>query len=63
MIDQVGGRLCHTPGAAGGTKPAPLTGEGHKLLMGAVCAAQTQKTIGENSALENSGTGMYRSRT
>jgi hypothetical protein len=30
MIDQVGGRLRHAPGAAGGAKPAPLTGERHR---------------------------------
>ncbi len=44
VIDQVDGRLCHAPGAASGTKPAPLTGEGYELLVGAVCAAQQPAT-------------------
>jgi hypothetical protein len=33
-------RRRHAPGAAGGTKATPLTGEGHELLMGAVGALQ-----------------------
>jgi hypothetical protein len=63
VIHQVGGRLCHAPGAAGGTNSASLTGEGHELLVGAVCAAQSQKTMGQDAALKRSGTRMYRLRT
>ena len=54
MVDQVGGRLCHAPGATGGANSAPLTGECHELLLGAVCAAQAQKTMSQDAALEKS---------
>ncbi|MCP4410734.1 MAG: hypothetical protein GY807_23940 [Gammaproteobacteria bacterium] len=43
VIHQAGSRLCYAPSAAGGTKSAPLTGEGHKFLVDAVCATQAQK--------------------
>ena len=57
MIHQVSSRLYHAPGAAGGTNSAPLTGEGHELLVGAVFAAQAQKGIGKYATFEISGTG------
>jgi hypothetical protein len=47
-IHQVSGRLCHAPGAEGRTKSAPLTGEGHEKLVGAVYIAKTQKTTGQD---------------
>ena len=33
VIDQVGGRLRHAPGTAGGTKATPLTGEGYDSIL------------------------------
>ena len=42
VIDQVGGRLRHAAGTAGGTKATLLTGEGDELLMGAVSATQAR---------------------
>jgi hypothetical protein len=40
VIDQVGGRLRHAPGATARTEAAPLATKGHEPLMGAVGAAQ-----------------------
>ena len=40
LIDQVGGRLRHAPGATARTEAAPLATKGHEPLMGAVGAAQ-----------------------
>jgi hypothetical protein len=48
----VGSGFCHAPGAARGAKPTPLTGKRYQLLMGAVTAAQAQKTVGEDAAFE-----------
>jgi hypothetical protein len=52
VIHQVGGRLCHTPGATGGANFVSLTGEFYKLLVGAVYAAQAQKSMGQDTAFE-----------
>ncbi len=54
VIDQVGGGLNHAPRTASGTKSALSTGKGHQLLIGAVCATQAQKTVGQNTAIEKS---------
>jgi len=43
VIHQAGSRLCYAPSATGETKSAPLTREGHKILVDAVCATQAQK--------------------
>jgi hypothetical protein len=40
VIDQVGGRLRHAPGATARTEAAPLATEGHELFMGTVGATQ-----------------------
>ena len=48
-VDQVRSGLRHAPRPAGGAKPAPLTGEGHQLLMRAL---QAQKAVGEDAAFE-----------
>ena len=52
VIDQVGGGLNHAPRTASGTKSALSTGKGHQLLIGAVCATQAQKTVGQNATIE-----------
>jgi hypothetical protein len=48
----VGGGFRHAPRAAGGAKAAPLAGKRDQLLMGALGAAQTQKPVREDAALE-----------
>ena len=52
MVDQVGSRLCHAPGAAGGAKPAPLAAERDQLVVAAVAAAQSQEAVREDAAFE-----------
>ena len=51
-IDQVRGALSPAPGAARGAKPAALAGKRHQLLMGALGAAQAQKSVRQNAAFE-----------
>ena len=51
-VHQVGCRLCHAPGAAGGAKPAPLGAECHQLVVAAVAAAQSQEAVREDAAFE-----------
>ena len=51
-VDQVRSALRHAPCPAGGAKPAPLTGEGHQLLMRALGAAHAQEAVGEDAAFE-----------
>ena len=52
VVDQVGSRLCHAPGAAGGEKPAPLAAERDQLVVAAVAAAQSQEAVGQDAAFE-----------
>ena len=46
VIDQVGGRLGHAPGATARTEAATLATEGHELFMGTVGVAQAQEAAG-----------------
>ena len=52
VVDQVRGSLRHAPCAARWAKASPLAGEGYKLVMPAVTAAQAQEAVRENAALE-----------
>ena len=52
VVHQVRGRLRHAPCAARWAKVSPLAGEGYKLVMPAVTAAQAQEAVRENAALE-----------
>ena len=50
MIHQVRGRLGHAPGAARGTDPAALAGEGDQKVMPAARAARPGEAVGQNAA-------------
>ena len=52
VVDQVGSRLCHTPGTARRAKPAPLAAERDQLVVTAVAAAQSQEAVREDAAFE-----------
>jgi hypothetical protein len=52
VVDQVGSRLCHAPGAAGGAKSATLEAERDQLVVAAVSAAQFRDAVGQNAASE-----------
>jgi hypothetical protein len=52
VIDPVRGRLGQAPGATARTEATLLTGAGHKLLLGAVSATQTQKSRSEDAAFQ-----------
>ena len=52
-VDQVGSALRHAPRPTGGAKPAPLTGEGHQLLVRATRAQRKRRqAVGEDAAFE-----------
>src|SRR4051794_24351208 len=51
-VDQVGSALRHAPRPARRAEPAPLTGEGHQLLVRALRTTQAQKPVGEDATLE-----------
>src|SRR5690349_18256006 len=51
-VPQVGSGLRHAPRPTRGAKPAPLTRDGHQLLVCTLRAAQTQKPVGEDATLE-----------
>ena len=52
MIDKVGGGFRHAPRPVGGAKATPLAGKRDQLLVGALGAAQAQKPVREDAALE-----------
>ena len=54
VIDQVGSRLRHAPGAARRAKASALAAEGNQLVVAAVAAAQAQEAVGEDPALQES---------
>lgn len=45
MIDQVGGRLDHAPGAATGAKPTSLTAERDQVFVAAAVALDAQEPM------------------
>ena len=59
MIDQVGRRLRHTPGAARGAEPVPLAAEGDQLVMPAVAAAQPQEAVGQDAVFEEASNSSF----
>ena len=52
VVDQVRGGLCHAARAARRAEPLPLAGEGYKLVMATVSAAQAQEAVGQDAAFE-----------
>ena len=51
--DEMGSRLRHAPGAARRTEPAALAAESHELVVAAVGAAQPQKAVRQDAALQD----------
>jgi hypothetical protein len=52
VSNQMRGRLRHTPSTTRRAKATSFAGECHQLVVPAVAAAQTQKAVGKNAALE-----------
>ncbi len=52
VVHQMRRRLRHASGAARRAKAAPLAAEGDELVVAAVTAAQPQKAVGQDAALE-----------
>jgi hypothetical protein len=52
VVHQVRRRLRHASGAARRPEAAPLAAEGDELVVAAVAAAQPQKAVGRDAALE-----------
>ena len=54
MVHQVRRRLRHAPGTARWAKAAPLAAERDQFVMAAIAAVQTQETLGQDAALQES---------
>jgi hypothetical protein len=52
VIDQVGGRLDHAPGAAAGAEPPALAGECNEMFVKAAIALDAKKAMLKQAALE-----------
>jgi len=52
VIDQVGGRLDHAPGATAGTKTPPLAAERNQVLMRAAVALDAQEPVLQQPAFQ-----------
>lgn len=52
MIDKVGGRLDHAPGATAGAETPPFAAEGNQVLVAAAVALDAQETMFQQAALQ-----------